>query len=360
MSSTPLPTHTRQWHLTHKPTDLPVLSGSHPTFTLHTTPLPPLTANQLLLKTLYISNDPAQRGWISPLIVPNRLYVPPVPLNTPMRAYAVAQILSSTCTTTHPSLSVGRLVTAPTNWTEYSILDASAVQPLPEVPEVSPTHFLGALGMTGLTAYYGLTQIARAGPTDTVVISGAAGATGSMAVQIAKHMLGCRRVIGIAGGAEKCAWVVNKLGADACVDYKAGDFRRKLAEVTGGYVEVYFDNVGGEILDCMLGRMKREGRVAVCGSISSYNTEGSDPGVTLRNWFDVITMRLEVKGFIVLDYLHKAAEVTRLLVQAMREGKIAVGDDNETVVECAFEDVPRTWMGLFEGGNTGKLITRLW
>lgn len=213
--------------------------------------------------------------------------------------------------------------------------------------------------MTGLTAYYGTKVIAGVGPGDTVVVSGAAGATGSMAVQIAKKMLGCRRVVGIAGGAEKCRWVEG-LGADVCVDYKREGFEGALARATDGFVEVYFDNVGGGMLDLMLTRMKRGGRVAACGAIEEYNQgEGGRRGI--RNWFEVISNRIQIRGFVVLDFLAegKAGEAMAEMVQAYKEGRITIGPESETVVEAPFEDVPATWMRLFEGANRGKLVTKL-
>ena len=217
--------------------------------------------------------------------------------------------------------------------------------------------YLGALGLTGLTAYYGTKIIARAGKEDTVVVSGAAGATGSMVVQIAKKMLGCKKVVGIAGSDDKCKWV-ESLGADLCLNYKKSSFKQDLIKATHGYVEVYFDNVGGDILDLMLTRMKKGGRVAACGAITDYNRSEKSG---LKNWFEVISNRIEIKGFIVLDFLAegKGPEAVKEMVTAAKEGKIKVGEENETVVDTSFEAIPKTWMSLFEGANTGKLVTKL-
>ena len=188
-------------------------------------------------------------------------------------------------------------------------------------------------------------------------MSGAAGATGSMAVQLAKKMLGCKRVVAMAGTDEKCKWV-ESLGADVCLNYKSQDFREKLGRATEGFVEIYFDNVGGEILDLMLTKMKVGGRIAACGAITDYNK--SDKG-GLKNWFEVISNRLEIKGFIVTDFVKDGGtpEALREFTKAYKEGKITIGPENETVVETKFEDIPKTWMKLFEGANTGKLITKL-
>jgi hypothetical protein len=214
------------------------------------------------------------------------------------------------------------------------------------------------LGLPGLTAYYGLKTIVKAGPADTLVVSGAAGATGSMVVQIAKKLLGCKKVIGIAGTDEKCQWV-KSLGADICLNYKGPDFKESLITATEGFVEVYFDNVGGEILDMMLTRVARHGRIAACGAISAYNDSRS---VGLRNYAQVITMRLEIKGFIVLDFMKErdqAGAAVQELIQAMKEERIILGKENEMVISPGFEGIPETWMKLFEGGNKGKLITKL-
>ncbi|KAL8771973.1 MAG: hypothetical protein Q9209_002638 [Squamulea sp. 1 TL-2023] len=351
-----MPSETRQWVLSNKATSLPTLSGPSPTFTQRTAPLPPLDSDRLLLQTLYLSNDPAQRGWISANIDPSRLYTTPVEIGSPMNARGLCKILKSSA----KGWGEGELVLATCGWSEYVVLEAAKCQKLPNLEgfDVGITQFLGALGLTGLTAWFGIKDIAKAGPEDTVVVSGAAGATGSMVVQIAKHILGCKRVVGIAGGEEKCKWVKEHLGADACVDYKSSNFVDDLKKETEGFVEVYFDNVGGEILDLMLTRVKRHGRIAACGAVAEYNKDNAQ-GYGIKNWFEVVSNRIEIKGFIVLDFLAQAEEATKELVKATREGKIKIDADNETVVETRFEGVPETWLKLFEGGNRGKLITKL-
>ena len=351
-----LPTETRQWILTNPPTEAISLTGPPQTFILHTNPLPSLKKDQILVKSLYMSNDPAQRAWITKDQDPKRLYVPPVLPGQVMRARSVAEVLESTS----DKFKKGQNCLVSMGWSEYAVEDASnnpKVQIIEEVEGLSNTHFLGALGLTGNTAYYGIKHIARAGPEDTVVVSGAAGATGSMVVQIAKKMLGCKRVVAMAGTDEKCKWV-ESLGADVCLNYKDKDFKEKLEKETDGFVEVYFDNVGGEILDLMLTRMKVEGRVAACGAITDYNK--SDKG-GIKNWFEVISNRLELKGFVVIDFWNKGgmAEALSELTLAYKEGKIRIGKESETVVDTKFEDVPKTWMKLFEGANTGKLVTKL-
>jgi NADPH-dependent curcumin reductase CurA len=178
-----------------------------------------------------------------------------------------------------------------------------------------------------------------------------------MVVQIAKHLIGCKKVIGIAGGQKKCDWV-KSLGADVCVDYKSSTFVEDLKAATDGFVEVFFDGVGGEILDLMLTRMKRDGRIAACGAVATYNSQG-DYGI--KNWFEVIANRINIKGFIVTDAMEagKTGDIIQKLVGGVTEGKFKIGPESETVVPTAFEDVPKTWMMLFEGANQGKLVTQL-
>ncbi|KAF2187227.1 NAD(P)-binding protein [Zopfia rhizophila CBS 207.26] len=340
----------------HPPENNPILSGDNATFTLQTTTLPPPGPNQTLVKVLYLSNDPAQRAWIQKGSDPERIYTEPVQKGEPMRAFGVCEVVQSSS----ENLKKGQLIYATSGWSEYALLDAKDCRPLypDESAGIRPTHFIGALGGPGLTAYYGLVDVVRAKAEDAVVVSGAAGATGSMVVQIAKHIVGCKKVIGIAGGDEKCRWV-ESLGADVCVNYKAPDFNEQLWRATDGFVEVYFDNVGGEILDLMLTRLKRFGRVAACGAIANYN-KGGDP-VGVKNWSEIIMNRLEIKGFIVTDAVvtGKSGPMLQKMVEKIKEGKIKIGRDSETVVPTKFEDVPKTWVMLFQGGNQGKLVTQI-
>lgn len=344
---------TQQWLLSAHPDGLPTYSGSNPTFKKTETELPPLKADQILVKAKYFSNDPAQRGWIDKYEDESRLYVPPVHIGDVMRSWAIAEVVESQS----DKFKKGDLVSGVVNWTEYAVLDTKAarVQLCTPLPGNAPvTHYLGALGLTGLTAYIGLLGVAQATKDDIVIVSGAAGATGSMVVQIAKKIVGCKRVIGIAGGQKKCDWV-KKLGADECIDYKAGDFEQQLVKATSEYANVYFDNVGGDILDLVLTRMARDGRVAACGAISQYNSKEGDG---LKNWFQVISMRLNIRGFIVLDHPETMQEALKVLPKALEEGKLDI-TEGEHVVETKFDDVPATWLKLFEGANTGKLVTKL-
>ena len=351
-------TQTRQWQLTNRPVNEPTTTGDKPTWTLKSIDLPALRDSQVLLKTLYLSNDPAQRGWMgrAASMEPGRFYTAPVGIGEPMRARGIGEVLESTSA----QFKKGDHVLAGCNWAEKAVVDATACTPLPPLPTgLSMTHYLGALGSTGLTAYYGLVEVVRTKPIDVVVVSGAAGATGSMVVQIAKKVIGCRKVIGIAGGNEKCEWV-KSLGADVCVDYKSGgDMTKKLKDALGQgvYADVYFDNVGGEILDAMLTLMVNHGRIAACGAVSTYNNESGFGGI--KNWFPIVVNRLEIRGFIIFDYLHKTKEVIEVFRQAIADGRLKIDEKNETVVDTKFEDVPQTWGYLFSGKNVGKLVTKI-
>ncbi|KAJ5918720.1 hypothetical protein N7454_009864 [Penicillium verhagenii] len=347
-----IPMKTKQWVLHEKPYGDPVLCGDNTTFTLDTAEIPTLKDGQVLLKTLYLSNDPAQRTWVSPLADPARAYLPPVQVGEAMQSMGIARVVVSQS----PDLVVGDLVSGFPGWTEYSVDEGKNLIRLKLQPGLPETHFLGALGLPGFTAYYALTEIVKAKSTDAIVISGAAGAVGNMAVQIAKKIIGCRKVIGIAGTDEKCKWV-EKLGADICLNYKSSSFKESLTQETEGFVEIYFDNVGGEILDFMLTRMAMFGRVAACGAIANYNRDSNITG--LKNFYQVILMRLQILGFINLDWIDHLPEFQTLVIDQWQKGNMIIADENEMVIDTDFEDIPQTWMMLYSGGNTGKLVTKL-
>ncbi|KAI1845033.1 hypothetical protein JX265_008383 [Neoarthrinium moseri] len=345
---------TKQWILTNKPTGAPVLSGPDATFKLETATLPALKEGQVLGKVRYFSNDTGLRNFIQSTVAPERFYVPTVPVGSPMRSGIIAEVIESAS----PTYKAGDLVMDfhLGTWSELVVLDAALCQPLAPLPNNLPiTHWLGAFGASGLAAYTGLYFAGQAKPEDTIVISAAAGATGSMAVQIAVKLLGAKRVIGIAGGEEKCAWVKEQLGAHECINYKSPTFVEDLKAATPDEVDVYFDNVGGHVLDAMLTRMKKNGNVAVCGAVSSYN---SDEPMALKNWFEIISMRINIRGFIMLDYMDKAAAILGELIGAAADGRIKLGE-GETVVEAKIEQQPEIWMSLFTGANQGKLLTKL-
>ncbi|RYP43400.1 hypothetical protein DL770_011705 [Monosporascus sp. CRB-9-2] len=345
---------TKQWILASKPTAAPVLSGPNATFKLQTVTLAPLKEGQLLCKVRYFSNDTGLRNFIQSTVASERFYVPTVPIGAPMRSGVIAEVIESAT----PAFKPGDLVMDfhLGTWSELVVLEAATSQPLSSLPNGLPlTHYLGAFGASGLAAYTGLKFAGGAKADDTVVISAAAGATGSMAVQIALRLMGAKRVVGIAGSDEKCAYVREVLGAHACLNYKSPTFVEDLKAATPDEVDVYFDNVGGQVLDAMLTRMKRHGTVAVCGAVSTYN---SDQPMALSNWFEIISMRITIRGFIMLDYMNEAPAIVAELIGAAAAGKIKL-QDNETVVEVGIEQQPETWMRLFSGENQGKLITKL-
>lgn len=331
-----------------------MLEGPDATFKLQTVTLPPLNEGQILCKVRYLSNDTGLRNFIQSTVAPERFYVPTVPLGNPMRSGIIAEVVESAS----PAYKAGDLVMDfhLGTWSELVILEAANSQPLAPLPNGLPlTHYLGAFGASGLAAYTGLYYAGKAKPEDTIVISAAAGATGSMAVQIAVKLLGAKRVIGIAGSDEKCAWVRDQLGAHECLNYKSPNFLEELKAATPDEVDVYFDNVGGDILDAMLTRIKKFGHIAVCGAVSSYN---SDEPMALKNWFELISMRINITGFIMLDYMDKVPAILGELITATADGRIKL-HDAETLVEASIEQQPEIWMRLFSGGNQGKLVTKL-
>ncbi|KAI1339785.1 hypothetical protein F5Y15DRAFT_69295 [Xylariaceae sp. FL0016] len=348
------PQNTKQWILASKPTGAPVLAGPDATFKLQTTELPALSEGQLLCKVKYFSNDTGLRNFIQSTVAPERFYVPTVPLGSPMRSGVIAEVVESRS----DKYKAGDLVMDfhLGIWSEYLVLDAATSQPLAPLPNnLSLTHYLGAFGASGLAAYTGLHYAGGAKPEHTIVVSAAAGATGNMAIQIAAKLLKAKRVVGIAGSEDKCKWVVETLGAHACVNYKSPTFEADLAAATPDEVDVYFDNVGGRVLDAMLTRMKRFGTVAVCGAVASYN---SDEAMALKNWFELISGRFTIRGFIMLDYMDKVPAILGELIAATADGRIVLGDA-ETIVKATIEEQPEIWMRLFSGGNQGKLITEL-
>ncbi|KAI0842325.1 NAD(P)-binding protein [Hypoxylon sp. FL0890] len=345
---------TKQWIVASKPTGAPVLNGPDATFKLQTVTLPPLKEGQLLCTVRYFSNDTGLRNFIQTTVAPERFYVPVVNIGQPMRSGIIAEVIESAS----PDFKAGDLVMDfhLGTWSERVVLDAATSQRLAPLPNQLPfTHHLGAFGASGLAAYTGLVYAGGAKAGDTIVISAAAGATGSVAIQIAAKLLRAKRVIGIAGSDEKCAWVRDQLGAHACVNYKSPTFLEDLKAATPDEVDVYFDNVGGHVLDAMLTRVKRHGTIAVCGSVSGYNS--SEP-MALRNWFEVINSRLTIHGFIMLDYMDKAPEILQELIAAAADGRLKL-DDGQTIVEGRIEEQPEIWLRLFSGGNQGKLLTKL-
>ncbi len=306
------------------------------------TPLPELHDGQALARVKYLSIDPTMRVWMA-----MDSYLPAVAIGEVMRALGFAEIIESR----HPDYKKGDRITGFTGLQDYVILDASAnrfFQKVPKIPFVSDTVFLGLLGGNGLTAFFGM-EIAQPKKGETLVVSAAAGATGSIVGQIGR-IRGCR-VVGIAGTDEKCNWLTQDLGFDAAINYKHPDWKAKLAAATPSGIDIDFENVGGEIMNTVLGHMNLHGRVVLCGLISGYTRQ--DAGMASLG--TVLVKRLRIEGFIVLDYAPRFMEAATQLGQWKMFGKIK---DRETIVE-GLEKAPDAINMLFTGGNIGKLIVKV-
>jgi NADPH-dependent curcumin reductase CurA len=306
-------------------------------------PIPAPEEGQFLVAISHISLDPAMRGWMNA----GPSYIEAVGIGDVMRAGAVGQVIESR----HPGFEVGDHVYGIFGVQEHAVSDGAGVFKVDPAAAPLPAY-LGTLGMTGLTAYFGMLDVGRMREGDTVVVSGAAGAVGSVAGQIAK-IKGAGRVIGIAGGPEKCAWLTGELGFDEAIDYKRGDVAAALRTAAPAGVDVYFDNVGGEILDICLGQLAMRGRVVLCGAISLYNATGRPPGPS--NVVNLIPRRGRMEGFIILDYIERFASAQLELAGWLGEGKLVHA---EHVVK-GLERAPEALNMLFTGANIGKVVVEL-
>jgi NADPH-dependent curcumin reductase CurA len=330
----------RQWVLRARPVGL----VKEADFEWREAPRPRIADGEILVRTLYLSFDPAMRGWMED----RPSYVPPVALGEPMRAGAVGQVVESRS----PDFKVGDFVQGTFGWQDYAVARPGGIIPVTQLPRGVPlTWPLGVLGITGLTAYFGLLDLGQPKEGETVVVSGAAGATGSVAGQIAR-IKGCR-AIGIAGGREKCRWLTEQAHFDAAIDYKGESVPKRLRELCPRGVDVFFDNVGGEILDAVLAQLAQRARVVLCGGISAYNETTPPPGP--RNLMSLVINRARMEGFIVLDYLPRFGEGIKDLAGWLAAGKIAHSED----VQYGLENAPKTFLRLFEGKNLGKQLLKV-
>ena len=329
----------RQWRLAARPQGM--VGDEH--FRWMEEPAPEVTADgQVLVRTLYLSCDPTQRGWMA-----RDTYLPAVRIGEVMRSFGVGRVVESR----HPDYREGQLVQGLLGWQDYALLDGDSAR-LSVVPEGVPIPIaMSALGITGLTAYFGLLEIGRPEAGETVVVSGAAGATGSVVGQIAR-LRGCR-VVGIAGGPEKCRWLVDEARFDAAIDYRSEDVAARLGELCPGGIDIYFDNVGGEILDAALARLAFKGRVVLCGAIADYNRSELGPGP--RNYLNLLLQRGRMEGFIILDFLERAGEAVAELGRWVEAGEIKV----EVDIQEGLENAPRTLRRLFTGANRGKQLLKV-
>lgn len=307
------------------------------------TETPELAENQILVQNQYLSIDPAMRGWMNE----GKSYIRPVKIGEVMRALAAGVVVESK----HDDFKAGDFVTAGTGVQEYAVLDGK------EAVKVDPSFvplpaYLGTLGMSGLTGYFGLLDTGQPKEGETVVVSGAAGAVGSVVGQIAK-IKGCR-VVGIAGGADKCQYVVDELGFDACVDYKVGNLRNQLKEACPAGVDVYFDNVGGEILDTVLTLINFRARIVICGAISQYNATEKPVGPS--NYLSLLVNRARMEGIVVFDNAANYGKAVKEMAGWIAQGKL---NSKVYVAEGGVRAFPETLMKLFKGENTGKLVLKV-
>lgn len=331
-------TTTRQWLIAGRPRGRPVEDSD---FELVTIDLPAPGPGQMLLRTQYLGFDPAQKGWMENIAD----YVAPTEIGEVMRGSAISEVIESN----GGKFPVGTMVIGSTGWTEYHLSDGEGLVPCD--PALPATAMMSVLGTTGMTAYCGLFKIGKPVAGDTVLVSGAAGATGSIVGQLAK-IAGCR-VVGIAGGPDKCAWLVEEAGYDAAIDYKAGGLKAAIKQHCPNGVDVIFDNVGGAILDDMLAHIATNARVVICGGISRYETGNMPAGP--QNYFNLIFRRATMTGFIVLDWAAEFPLIRKRLAGFVQDGRLAYRED----IQHGFENAPQTMQRLFSGANRGKQMLKL-
>jgi NADPH-dependent curcumin reductase CurA len=328
----------RQVRLAARPSGLPKASDWEVT----SEPVPTAGPGHFVVAVSHLSIDPAMRGWMNA----GASYIPPVEVGAVMRAGAIGQVTASE----HPGFAAGDHVYGAFGVQEYATSDGKDVIKL-DISLAKPTTYLGALGLTGLTAYFALLDVGRIRAGDTVVVSGAAGAVGSVAGQIAK-LKGCR-VIGIAGGQDKCRTLLAEFGFDAAIDYKNENVRTALREHAPGGVDVYFDNVGGDVLDAVLTRLARGARIIICGAVSQYNAQQVRGPA---NYLSLLVARASMTGMLVFDYRDRYPQATAELAQWLRDGRLV---SREHIVHGSVSDFPAVLAMLFAGENTGKLILAL-
>jgi NADPH-dependent curcumin reductase CurA len=301
----------------------------------------------VLVKTLYLSLDPAMRGWMNE----GKSYIPPVGIGEVMRAGGVGRVVASN----NPAFAVGDAVTGSLGVQEYALFAENELRRAGlariDLRAGSWTQWLNVLGMPGMTGYFGLMDIGQPKAGETVVVSGAAGAVGQTVGQLAK-IKGCR-VVGIAGGPAKCEWVVRELGFDACIDYKGGDVRAGLKDHCPQGVDIYFDNVGGDILDTVLTRINRKARIIICGAISQYNN--TTPVAGPKNYLSLLVNRARMEGMVVFDYADRYPQAIAEMAGYLREGRMHSRED----VVRGLDTFPKTLLKLFNGENFGKLVLQV-
>ena len=311
------------------------------TFEWTETAIPVPQTGEVLVRTRMLSLDPANRAWMM-----GKTYRDALQPGQVMSGFAIGEVVDSQAA----GLAPGDIVEGDWGWQDYATLPARRL--VKRTTKAPLEMLIGPLSITGLTAYFGLLEVGQPKPGDTVLVSAAAGAVGTMAGQIAR-LAGCR-VVGTAGGQDKCDWLVRELGFDAVVDYKAGGVRRALAAACPAGIDVYFDNTGGAVLDAALSLMNLRGRIACCGNVSQYDVEKPAPGPMAVPGL-VVTKRLRMEGFIVMDFFDRRAEAEARLARWVEEGRIKAVVD----VVDGLEKAPQALIGLFEGRNRGKMAVRV-
>jgi NADPH-dependent curcumin reductase CurA len=320
----------------------PVGEADASTWSVQTHPVPELREGEILVKQHYISLDPAMRGWMNA----GKSYIEPVEIGSVMRAGSVGQVVASK----NPKFKEGQYVVGSGGVQQYAVTDGKGFYRVD--PSMAPlTTYIGTLGMPGMTAYFGILEVGKIQEGDVVLVSGAAGAVGSTVGQIAK-IKGCK-VVGIAGGPEKCTYVVEELGFDACIDYKNENVATRVKEECPKGIDVYFDNVGGDILDIALTRLRRHARVVICGAISQYNNKTAVKGPS--NYLSLLVNRATMQGMVVFDYTSRYAEAAQAMGKWMAEGKLKTRED----VYEGIENFPQTYNRLFSGEKLGKLVLKV-
>jgi NADPH-dependent curcumin reductase CurA len=312
-------------------------------FTIATEPVAAPRDGEIVIQTKFISLDPAMRGWMSE----GKSYAPPVELGHVMRAYAAGHVMDSR----HADFAAGDAVVGLFGVQSHPVVDGALALKV-DTRQAPLERWIGGLGMPGWTAYFGLLEVGQPKAGETLVVSAASGAVGSVVGQIGK--IEGLRVVGIAGGEEKCRYLTTELGFDAAVDYKTGNLAEDLKAACPAGVDVYFENVGGEILDTVLARMNRFGRIAVCGLISAYNATAPPPGP--QNLRFVLVNRLRVQGLIVFDWADRYPEAIAALGRWHAEGRLKLRED---VRDGGIEAYPDVLNLLYTGGNFGKLVLRV-
>ncbi|MFL6748751.1 MAG: NADP-dependent oxidoreductase [Sphingomicrobium sp.] len=327
----------KAWHLMQRPKGVPVPQD----FALKEFDLPEMADGMVRVANRWLSVDPYMRGRMNDV----KSYVPPFALDAPMEGGAVGEVVESR----DPGFAPGDMVLHMGGWRDEAVAPASSLNKLPAIPGVQPEAFLGNLGLTGGTAYFGLLEAASAKEGDIIFVSAAAGAVGSAVVQIAKAK--GMTVIGSAGGADKCEFV-RSLGADAAVDYKGGPVLKQLSEAAPKGIDVYFDNVGGDHLDAALALARKDARFAICGMIEGYNE--AHP-TCLKYIMRIIAMRIRLQGFIYTDYMGKMGDFYRDMGGWIASGQVKSRD----TVREGLEQTVDAFLGLFTGANTGKMLVKL-